>query len=347
MATTRQEAIDHFLGESGFAGAERKMIAGDASFRRYERVFGKDANYILMDAPPEKEDVRPFLAIQAYYQAQQFTVPRIVAEDVTHGFLLLEDLGDDSFTKVLERQPEQEETLYHGAIDVLAEVKRQGLDSIAAGKAPEYDWKELEREIRVFGEWFLPVILGKSKAEIEIENFVTEMKSAYNGLETQPQVLVHRDFHADNLFWLDRDGDGVQRVGMLDFQDAVLGRPAYDMVSLLEDARRDIAPEVVDSSIARYIEKTGLDKANFMHEYAFFGAQRNAKILGVFMRLYLRDGKPRYLSMIPRVWSHLLRDLSHPAMKVVELWLDTKFTSAHRGLIASGNLRRQADRGAA
>ena len=168
------------------------------------------------------------------------------------------------------------------------------------------------------------------------------LRTLLKARDLSPCVLVHRDFHADNLLWLPERTPGIRRVGMLDFQDAVLGRPAYDLVSLLEDARRDIDPATVQASLRRYMEITGASKTELLEECAFYGAQRNAKILGIFARLRLRDGKPRYLSYIPRVWAHFMHDLSHPSLAPLRAWADAYFTQEDVAVITRSNLEERA-----
>lgn len=345
LTAERSAEIDDFLAHHGLGGAARRQIAGDASFRRYERIACADGvSRIVMDAPPEKEDVEPFISVQSCLWKAGYSVPEILASDTRRGFLLLEDVGDDSFTRVLAQHPEQEEALYAAAIDVLADKYKRGLALAQGAPIPmvAYQMELLEREAALLVEWFLPLIMEKRRAATVGAEFMEAIKRALLASDLSPQVLVHRDFHADNLFWLADRAPALRRVAMLDFQDAVIGRPGYDLVSLLEDARRDISPAVVQASLRRYSELTGVNPAALMQEFALYGAQRNAKILGIFARLRLRDGKPRYLSLIPRVWGHFMRDVSHPALAEVKTWAERHFTPDDIAVITQSNLAERA-----
>lgn len=333
----RHAQIETFLSTQGLAGSPRRQIAGDASFRRYERIVTPEGQAIvLMDAPPEKEDVRPFLAVQSCLHGAGYSVPGVLAKDVENGFLLLEDLGDASFTRVLAESPNREEALYGAAVDALADLYARGT-AVASG-VPAYDMPLLEREAVLLAEWFLPLVMGAERAKRVGQEFMEVMLAALKASDLTPRVLVHRDYHADNLFWLAERSPAIARVGMLDFQDAVLGRPAYDLVSLLEDARRDVSTAVVEASLRRFVQATGESPEALAAEFALYGAQRNAKILGIFARLRLRDGKPRYLSLIPRVWAHFMRDISHPSLAPLRRWAQENFTDEDIAVITQSDL---------
>lgn len=333
LAPERSLLIDDFLSRQGLAGCLRVPIAGDASFRRYERVTRADGSTcVLMDAPPEKEDVRPFLAVQSCLWQEGYSVPDVLGKDEAHGFLLLEDVGDASFSRVLADAPEREMGLYAAAVDVLADIAARGVTA----SLPVYGLPLLEREARLLAEWFLPLVMERKRAEAAGAEFMTRLTRLLAEADLAPRVLVHRDFHADNLFWLEDRSPSLRRVGMLDFQDAVLGHPAYDVVSLLEDARRDISPATAEAALERYIAATGREREAFLAEIALFGAQRNAKILGIFARLRLRDGKPRYLALIPRVWEHFTRDLSHPALASLKAWAAEYVSEKDAAVITTG-----------
>lgn len=287
----------------------RTLVAGDASFRRYERITSGEQTLILMDAPPEHEDVRPFVSVAELLATCQLRAPSIVAQDETRGLLLLDDLGDVSFTRHLKESPEDEWQLYQHAIDALLTMHRMDASCLRV-----YDTREYLRELTIFSEWFL-------KDNALAQRFETLWKELLlsNSLETN--VFVHRDYHADNLMWLP-EADALNKVGLLDFQDALLGDGAYDMVSLLEDARRDVNPETVTACMDYYIEQRGCDAYTFRTRYAILGAQRNCKIIGIFHRLCERDHKPHYLDFLPRVWAHLQHDLSHPALAPLQEWFN-------------------------
>ncbi len=341
----REHQILSFLEQCGLEHAGRQRIAGDASFRRYERILPAGRpSLILMDAPPDKEDICPFLNIQRCLKSARYSVPEIVEQDVIHGFILLEDLGDVSFTSAIHQTSGEEENLYLAATDVLVELAGVGPDITrqAEDAVRVYTYEELIREAALLGEWFLPLIMEPERAAEEGDAFLKALSEVLHRIDITPQVLVHRDYHADNLFWLPERG-GVQRVGMLDFQDAVTGRSAYDLVSLLEDARRDVSASVQQRSLDAFIASSGANRESFMAEFASFGAQRNAKILGIFARLCLRDGKPRYLSLIPRVWAHFMRDLTHPLLAPVKAWCDRVISEEERSMITGETLIQRAE----
>jgi aminoglycoside/choline kinase family phosphotransferase len=301
-----------FLECAGWGGAEVRPLAGDASFRRYFRVIDGARTAVLMDAPPPHENVRPFLSIGAYLDALGLAVPRPLAADEDSGLVLLDDLGDDRLTPLLARRPTLEQPLYEVAVDILGALARHapppGLRA--------YDEAEYLREARLFTEWYCPAVgLNVDSAAFD-DAWRTALKPV---LDEPPSVLVLRDYHADNLMHLPQR-DGLQQLGLLDFQDALAGHPAYDLVSLLEDARRDVSDWLRRRMLARYVDVMDLDPQPFEAAYAILGAQRNTKILGIFTRLWQRDGKPSYLAFQPRVWAHLERDLKHPALAPVRAW---------------------------
>lgn len=335
MNQARSQAADRFLAAHGWAGAARSNLAGDASFRRYERVWHPvHGKAVLMDAPPDKEDVRPFVRVAQFLRVCGLSAPTILAQNETEGFLLLEDLGDDSFTRVLRAQPDAEGKLYMAALEVLLALhtRKEVLEEL-----PSYDQALLMREALLFSEWFLPQVIPPTECEARQREF-----SALWGqllLQHAPPCnqFVHRDFHADNLMWLPTR-QGAANVGLLDFQDAVLGDAAYDLVSLLEDARRDVKAETVQALLKHYIACTGVDEADFMRRYALLGAQRNCKIVGIFVRLTVRDGKGHYLDYLPRVWAHLAHDLEHPVLSELKHWMDSHVPAPMRGRLTIGRL---------
>jgi aminoglycoside/choline kinase family phosphotransferase len=282
---------------------------------------------MLMDAPPPKEDVRPFLAVARLLQGMGFSAPRILAEDLPEGFLLLEDFGDGTFTRLLA-EGAAERPLYELAIDVLVELHRRYTPR--RGDVPPYDDERLLTEASLLVDWYLPALSGRPLDP----NLRAEYLDLWRGLlpvaRRMPETLVLRDYHVDNLMRLE-GREGVAACGLLDFQDAVLGPVTYDLVSLLEDARRDVPEELQRDMKDRYLAAfPALDRAAFEASYAVMGAQRNCKIVGIFTRLCVRDGKPVYLRHIPRVWGLLERDLRHPALAPVAAWLDRHVPAALR-----------------
>ncbi len=305
-----------FLARAGWGDAARGMLAGDASFRRYERLRRGTETAVLMDAPPPQEDVRPFLRIARALLQHGYAAPRILAEDVDRGFLLLEDLGDDLYARLLARGADEQE-LYGAAIDFLLDLHGHP----APADLGAYDEARLIDEVQLFTDWYLPALRGRETEPGLREEFNHFWHDLSPSVALPPRVLVLRDFHAENLIWLPQRA-GAARVGLLDFQDAVAGHRAYDLVSLLEDARRDVSPELADAMIRRYVAGSGLDEQEFRRAYAILGAQRNLRIVGIFTRLWKRDGKPHYQSFMPRMWGLVERDLRHPELQGLRQWLD-------------------------
>lgn len=313
--------IEAFLEGAGWAGSLIDPIPGDASFRRYFRIRKGDERAMLMHAPPPHEDPQPFLDVAAYLTAHGARAPEVYAADAGIGWVLLEDFGDDRMRDWIDVNPAGERAAYEGAIDALAALHRQ-----PAGPFAPYDMAAYARETELFVEWYCPA------AGLEVD--VTEYRMAWEqALEPllarqQPGVTVLRDYHAENIMLLGDPREGAPQ-GLIDFQDALVGHRAYDLVSLLQDARRDVAPELERAMLDRYLGaiEAGPD---FEADYARLGAQRNAKIVGIFTRLYKRDGKPRYLELIPRVWALMERDLAHEALAPVARWFDANIPSELR-----------------
>lgn len=308
----RPRAARDFIAAAGWADATRSLLAGDASNRRYDRLVRPDGTRaVLMDAPADKgEDVRPFIAIAQHLTDAGLSAPRILHADTQAGFLLLEDLGDDLFARVLTGQPALEEPLYTAAVDVLVR-----LHDVPVPTVPAYDVARTVGLAALAFDWYQRGATG-AVDDAAAQRFKTEFHALLAPLDSLDQVLILRDYHAENLLWLPERA-GVARVGLLDFQDAMRGHAAYDLVSILQDARRDVSPAIEAQMVQHYVAQRGLDPDTFATAYALMGAQRNLRILGVFARLCLRDGKQHYVSLIPRVWAHVLTNLAHPALAPV------------------------------
>ena len=333
--SARLEQIQALLGATPFVDAQLFPLAGDASFRRYIRVRKGDHAAMLMDAPPGKEDVRPFMTIAKYLHAQGYSAPAILAADSDAGLLLLEDLGDDSFTAMLKRDGNLEPELYAAAIDLLAQWhdSKYRFSDPTKLALPRYNHELLMREVALFSDWYLPQIAGKAKAAALRDEYLDIWSAILSSAPLAQTVWVHRDYHADNLMWLPKRL-GLKRVGLLDFQDGVYGDAAYDLVSLLEDARRDVPKALAEQMVGRYIAASGAQREQFLSSYAVLGAQRNSKIIGIFSRLAARDKKLAYLNFMPRVWKHLENDLAHPLMRPLKSWLDLHVPARDRGIIS-------------
>jgi len=318
--SARDGVIAAFLAGAGWGDAERGKLAGDASFRRYDRLRRGAGTAVLMDAPPPHEDVRPFLRIARLLERLGLSAPRILAEDVEQGLLLLEDFGDGTYTRLL-REGRDERQLYLLAVDLLIALHRR-FDAALAASVPLYDEARLLTEASLLVDWYLPAIRGEPTPHPLREEYLAMWRQLLPFAKAAPDSLVLRDFHVDNLMVLP-GREGVDSVGLLDFQDAVIGPVTYDLVSLLEDARRDVDPELVSEMIERYLAAfPELDADGFADSYAVLGAQLNCKIVGIFTRLLVRDGKPQYLEHIPRVWRLIEQDVRHAALAPLAAWLD-------------------------
>ena len=304
--TQRTVLVDQFIQGIGWADANRNTVAGDASNRRYDRLTRSDnTTAILMDAPPDKgENVRPFMAITSYLLNQGISAPKIFEADPEHGFLLIEDLGDDLFARLMAQDPARQMPLYQAATDLLIH-----LNAAPAFDLPVCDANWLTNMTAPVFEWYAP----QSDQDIQ-RRFRDIFHPLAQQLDVVQNVTILRDFHADNLLWLPAR-EGVAKVGVLDFQDALVGHPAYDLVSILQDARRDVPEEIEVQMITHYIAETGTDPTAFKSAYALLGAQRNLRILGIFARLCFQDGKAHYVDLIPRVWEYVMRNLADPGLE--------------------------------
>lgn len=316
-------AAPDFLAAHGWEGAEILPLAGDASFRRYFRVVRGAATAVLMDAPPGHEDIGPFLAVAGHLLDRGFSPPRPLAIDRDRGLLLLEDFGNDPVGPLLQREPQRERAIYEAAVDILARLAAQPPpdDLLPYGDAA------MAREVLLFTQWYAPA-LGLA---VDDGGYLPAWRAAWDDvlrIVAENPVLVLRDYHADNLMVLPGRAD----LGLLDFQDALAGHPAYDLASLLQGSGRyDVAPELEEAMIDRYCAAANVaDPELFRAHYEVLGAQRNTKILGIFTRLWKRDGKPHYLPLQPRVWGYLERNLGHPALAPVRAWFDANVPSEKR-----------------
>ena len=306
-----------FLAAHGWGGATVLPLAGDASFRRYFRVLDGARTAVLMDAPPPHEDPRPFIAVAQWLTERGFGAPRIHAIDEAHGLVLIEDFGNDRMREAIDADPDAASALYGNAVDVLVALRGH-----PAGDWRAYNRAELQREAALLVEWYCPA-LG---LDVDTAGYVEAWDAVLHHASYDRAVTVLRDYHVENLMLVGES----RTLGLLDFQDALAGHPAYDLVSLLQDARRDVDPALEQAMLERYRGATGEGEA-FMRAYHVLGAQRNAKIIGIFTRLWKRDGKDRYPSLCPRVWSYLERDLACTELAPVARWFDANIPAQLRG----------------
>jgi aminoglycoside/choline kinase family phosphotransferase len=276
---------------------------------------------MLMHAPPPHEDPAPFLHVAHWLNGNGMRAPAILFEDAEEGWVLTEDFGNDRMRDWLDIHPSDERAAYEAAVEALAALHR-----LPPGPFAPYDMAVYQREAALLTEWYCPA----QNLEIDAGGYAAAWAEVLAPVlaRQNPGVTVLRDYHAENIMLLGGKASAPQ--GLIDFQDALVGHPAYDLVSLLQDARREVDVNLETAMLVHYAHHAGIDDDDFIADYATLGAQRNAKIVGIFTRLNARDGKPRYLAMIPRVWAALERDLAHPALEPVARWFDANIPAEIR-----------------
>jgi aminoglycoside/choline kinase family phosphotransferase len=328
--TDRQNAIKTFLDANGWGGAGREPLVADASFRRYERLTLSGHRRMLMDAPPPNERVDEFITIAQHLDYLGFSTPKIYAQDINRGLLIIEDLGNETFTNVLLAEEKNEAILYKLAVDVLIELHSFSLKLILPPNTKTYSIERLLEESQLLCDWTWGALFGNKPEAKVINSYQAAWKETLSPFINTDKTLVLRDYHVDNLMVL-KNRSGIARCGLLDFQDAVIGHRAYDLMSLLEDARRDISSNIKETMLERYFNAfPSLEREPFSAAFAVFAAQRHAKVIGIFTRLCMRDGKTVYLKYIPRVWRLLERALSHPSLAPVANWFDLHIPTEKR-----------------
>jgi tRNA threonylcarbamoyl adenosine modification protein YjeE len=346
----RIEAMADFLSRlPAWAGAHAQYLQGDASARAYARLEADGQLAVLMDQPRQPdgppirgglpysriahlaEDVRPFVAVASVLKDAGLSAPEIYATDLDRGFLLLEDFGERIFAREIANGASQEE-LWRAAVEALVALSAVPVPDaipLADGstyRVPAQDKGALAIETELVPDWYWPALKGAPIPDDARAEFTSLWDDVISRLVALPTCLVLRDFHSPNLMWLPERRGGA-RAGLLDFQDALIGPAAYDLVSLLEDARVDV-PEALETALfseycaARQALDAAFDKEAFSFAYAALGAQRNTKILGIFARLAKRDAKPQYLKHIPRIWRYAERSLAHPELGGLCAWYD-------------------------
>lgn len=306
-----------FLAKHGWGDGTVAPLAGDASFRRYFRVMQGERRAVLMDAPPPHEETGPYLAVTGWLAERGFSAPAVLGHDSEQGLILMEDFGDTRMRETVDAGAAGDLRHYEAAVDLLVE-----LQSHPAGPFRPYNEAELHREAGLFTQWYCPAV----GLDVDAGDYAAAWDAVLGRARAAEPVTVLRDYHAENLMLVGPE----QSLGLLDFQDALAGHRAYDLVSLLQDARRDVDRHVEEAMLSRYRGATGQGE-DFLAAYHVLGAQRNAKILGIFTRLWRRDGKERYAAMCPRVWAYLERDLSQPVLEPVAAWFDEQVPPEKRG----------------
>jgi tRNA threonylcarbamoyl adenosine modification protein YjeE len=341
----RIAALRDFLERTGYAGVDRRRMQGDASTRVYEQILCEGKSVILMNSPRRAdgpavrgnkpysaiahlaEDVKPFVALATGLRERGFSAPEILEADLEHGFLIIEDLGSEPIASGTPPAPIQKR--YEAAVDTLLALHGLWLPDIlpvAPGvehTIPRYSLDALLIEAELLLDWYIPAA-GGAVSESMRTMFTDLWRGAMLPVLTAQPTWVLRDYHSPNLLWLP-EREGIQHIGLLDFQDAVMGPPAYDLASLLQDARVDV-PETIEVSLlthycrVRKYRDPQFQVVPFAETYAILAAQRATKILGIFARLDRRDGKPQYLRHMPRIWGYLQRSLTHPSLTSLQAW---------------------------
>ena len=328
IESQRLQRRAELLASVGWADATGAPLAGDASFRSYQRYNQGGQTLVLMDAPPPHEDVRPFAAVGRWLCDNGYAAPQIRAVDAEAGYLLLEDLGDDLFARALSGGAMEEE-LYAAAVDVMADFQGKPVPAFLDPYLLDF----LITEARLFTDWYAPFVAGLDLGAKQIADFEERWRTALAGaMAIGSPVVVLRDYHAENLLWLP-ERSALQRVGLIDFQDALVGSMAYDLTSLLKDIRREVPDALVEKMLRRYLAHpvaAGLNEHEFRAAFAVIGAQRITKIIGIFSRLSERDDKPGYLDYLPRLWHLLSVELAHPALTDVAAWFANTVPPAYR-----------------
>lgn len=342
----REFLKEHFLQYHGYSKSQREKLDRDASFRTYERLYiSPNETKILMDCPPGKENLQLFVKVGNWLRSQGFSAPEIFKFDPRLGLAIIEDFGRDKFSTILcgESDLSEEldpEYLYNKAVDVLVKI-----NSIIPqeGLFPYYDDEIYIREVMKFTKWYVPTLNGKILEDYQIENFRIIWKQHLLPLTRLiPATVVLRDYHVENLLWLGRqDSRGIENVGIIDFQDALLGSTAYDLVSLLEDARIDVPQELAHKMITKYLTaRPEINRKEFLAAYAVLGVQRNLKIIGIFTKKAVKDKDSRYLQYLPRIWRYLEASLKHPLLVPMRKWLD-EVIPANMRASASNNFTKE------
>jgi hypothetical protein len=356
QALSRLEAIAQFLEKQNWSNAGRAFLEGDASFRRYERLRRDSRNYVLMDmparpdGPPVKhgkpysqiahlaEDIRAVVAVNAHLRSLGYSAPETYACDLAKGLAIIEDLGSRVYGRMMLAQEDMREPMQE-AVRLLADMAERdwpGEVPAAQGvlhRTPLYDRDALEIETELLTDWFWPFLKGAPISDGQRESFGVAWANLFDAIGHARRVWTLRDYHSPNLMWLP-ERTGLARVGLIDTQDCVLGHPAYDLASMLQDARVDVAFDIADRLLDFYLSlrarKPDFDAAEFKLAFAILGAQRATKILGIFARLSKRDGKHGYLRHMPRVSRYLERNLQHPELNELKRWYDAHLPASLR-----------------
>ena len=328
---SRETLRTHFIQTNGWQDAQVSFLAGDASNRHYYRVAHNNKTAVLMDAFDESEAIEPFLRAANVLKKLDCSVPEIFAYDTKNRLILMEDLGDNTFTYCL-KQNQERFPLYEKAVDTLIHIHKN-FDISTALDLPVYDTTTMLEKASLFLEWYYPSLQETPLTRDIKEEWEEAWRDAFKILEAAPKTIILRDFHVDNLLWLEERED-YKKCGLLDFQDANIGPQAYDLVSLLEDVRQDVPRDLTQKLLSHYLEQfPQLDEESFMAQYYTLGAQRATRIIGAFARLLKRTQRDHYMQFIPRTWQWLENDLKHSNLLGVSHWFEEYFPKEKRKVL--------------
>ncbi len=317
MSPARSTKRDQFLQTHRYEPTQLAFLASDMSLRRYYRLSA--AKRVLMDAP-FPEDPKQFIDIARYLQECGLRAPSILEHCLDNGFVLLEDFGDHTFTAILKNSIEREAELYQTSISVLKHLHQQAKNKPTF--IPAYTIENLLTEAEVFVDWYWQAAKGTPVSQLTKKEFSNAWRHAFEQLPETPNSIVLRDYHVDNLMVVD-DQQGIQGCGLLDFQDALWGSVVYDVISLLEDARRDLTPGLADQMWNLFLKDIpDSEHGNYRTAATILGAGRHTKVIGVFVRYAMRHGKKEYLKHLPRLWEYLEKSLIIPELSQVKAWFD-------------------------
>ncbi len=356
----RLRLIDAFLQQSGWSNARLRYLQGDASARRFGRLDRNGSSAVLMDAPRQPdgppirdgkpysriahlaEDLTPWVAVTSALRSAGLSAPEVLAQDLAAGLLLVEDFGDAVFSQITSELGVDQAEHWRAATDALVHLRSVPvprtvqLGDGSSHHLPRYDRAALQIEVELLLDWYWPNLYGEAASDALRSEYLSLWNAVFDELLRLPTTgWVLRDYHSPNLMWLP-DRSGLKKVGILDCQDALEGHPAYDLASLLQDARVDVSQALERALFQHYCsaasaQDPAFDRESFAFAYAALGAQRNTKILGIFTRLSSRDGKNGYLRHIPRIWGYLDRNLAHVTLRPLKMWYDSNFPAELRG----------------
>jgi aminoglycoside/choline kinase family phosphotransferase len=317
----KEKFLREALNEESFAS---HPLPSDASPRKYERITSSKGKYMLMDASLDKGSIGPFISVAEFLHGKGYSAPKIFAKHEERGLLLLEDLGETSYSYMLANSDAEtlqatEKKLYKKAIDLLVDLHLNA--PINEIKTPSYEQKLLLKEAILLVDWYFPVLIGEKLSDSFRGEYIEAWKKIFDRLHYIEDCLVLRDYHVDNLIWME-DRSGIKRIGVLDFQDAVKGSYAYDVVSLLEDARRDVNAQISEEMLQYYMKQIQIDQKKFLSDYKILGVQRSCKIIGIFARKAACDNDSRYLKHLPRVWNYIKKNIDHPILEPLKIWFE-------------------------